>query len=664
MRLSGYWKSISVLMFVLALTQAHAQFQEPTADELKMTSDPKAPGAAAVYLYREETTDDRLHYHTLYERIKVLTEKGKELATVNIPYDRTEDKVTDIHARTIHADGTVAPLEVKPADLVEAKGKTFQVNKVVFTLPSVEVGSILEYRLQIRYPDERVSSPTWQIQQPYYVHKAHYEFKPFDRSGSRVVLDARGDAANRLMYSWRFDPKWKIEYNELKQNYTLNIEDVAPLPDEDWMPPLNTLRQKVEFYYTSATTGVEYWQRAGKIWSKGTNEFLDVNGGIKKIAAGLVAPTDSETDKAKKIYDAVEKLENTAFTRSKSEAERKKEKLREIKKTEDVWTRGGGSPDELALLFVALARGAGLKAWPVQVVDRNLAIFDPDFLSLRQLDDYLAIVSIDGKEQVLDPGQKACTFGQMSWKHALAGGLRESAAGSGADFVKMPSQNYRQNTTQRVADLTIGPDGALTGTVRIVMAGAEALYWRQKAIEQAEAETKKDFNEWTKGFLPEGVDSDFDHFLALEATDTNLIALVKVSGTLGTLSGKHMFLPEEFFAAHARHPFVAQQKREVTVDVHFPAIEQDQITYQLPEGFAVESAPKPASLQSGQSAVCKIGAKAEGQTVTVTRTLAYNFTLLDPKEYGPLHDFYQQVATADQQQLVLSKAASAKAGGQ
>ena len=44
----------------------HAQFQAPTKEELEMTSDPKAPGADAVYLYREEKTDDNLHYHSDY----------------------------------------------------------------------------------------------------------------------------------------------------------------------------------------------------------------------------------------------------------------------------------------------------------------------------------------------------------------------------------------------------------------------------------------------------------------------------------------------------------------------------------------------------------------------------------------------------------------------
>jgi hypothetical protein len=63
-----------------------AQFQQPTDEELKMTADAKYPGAAAVYLNIEEIANDPLHYESFYARIKVLTEKGKELATVEVPY--------------------------------------------------------------------------------------------------------------------------------------------------------------------------------------------------------------------------------------------------------------------------------------------------------------------------------------------------------------------------------------------------------------------------------------------------------------------------------------------------------------------------------------------------------------------------------------------------
>ena len=65
------------LIFLTAFTSiAHAQWTPPTDEELKMTSQPEVPGAAAVYLFKEEITDDKLHMWSKYVRLKVLTERG------------------------------------------------------------------------------------------------------------------------------------------------------------------------------------------------------------------------------------------------------------------------------------------------------------------------------------------------------------------------------------------------------------------------------------------------------------------------------------------------------------------------------------------------------------------------------------------------------------
>lgn len=58
------------------------QWTAPTKEELSMTSQPEVPGAAAVYLNKEETTEDKLHAWSIYVRLKVLTEKGKDYANV------------------------------------------------------------------------------------------------------------------------------------------------------------------------------------------------------------------------------------------------------------------------------------------------------------------------------------------------------------------------------------------------------------------------------------------------------------------------------------------------------------------------------------------------------------------------------------------------------
>jgi hypothetical protein len=435
------------------------------------------------------------------------------------------------------------------------------------------------------------------------------------------------------------------------------VEDVPALPDEDWMPPLNSLTLRVLFFYSGFRDGLQYWQETGKEWAKDTEKFADADKAIKSSVAELVSTGDSEEQKAKKLYDAVMKLENTDFTRHKTSEERKKENIKEIKKAEDVWVQKSGGSDDLALLYVAMARAAGLQVVPMQVVNRDRAIFDPDYLHVGQLDDYIAVVTINGKDVYLDPGQKMCPFGLLHWKHTYASGLRMN--GKGAEIAATPGNTYLQNTVQRIADLTVGPDGSGTGSLRVVMNGQQALYWRQTAIHNDEDEVKKRFNETMRDIVPDGVQADFDHFLALDDYNSNLVAVLKVSGQLGSATGKRFFLPGMFFESRAKHPFVANEHREIPVDVHYPERLVDDVTYHLPDGFGVESAPQSATIPWASSAQFRVASKSDKDKVEIARSLAYNFTLLEQKDYSDLHNFYQKVATADQQQLVLARATQA-----
>jgi len=63
-------------------------FQTVSPDELKMTSEPKAPGAPAVILFREVDRDDRgqAAHEDVYLRIKILTEEGRKYADIEIPF--------------------------------------------------------------------------------------------------------------------------------------------------------------------------------------------------------------------------------------------------------------------------------------------------------------------------------------------------------------------------------------------------------------------------------------------------------------------------------------------------------------------------------------------------------------------------------------------------
>jgi hypothetical protein len=654
-------------LFAVAVSPVlvRAQFQPPTDEELKMTADPKAAGAAAVYLDIQEIDNDPIHYQSVYTRIKVLTEKGKELATVELPYLRGDWKVTDIKGRTIHPDGTIVPLEGKPEDLLSEKKGDYQVGRKVFTLPSVEVGSILEYSYNIRYDDNHFSSPSWEIQRDYYVHKARYQFTPFkafmpggaDTSTSMFLIDSRGRAVNSLIW-WRSLPPGVDIKTDIGGHYTVDVADVPPIPDEEWMPPIQSYLYKVQFYYMAASNPSEFWINEAKFWSKDVDRFAEPTKTIRAAVDGIIAPTDSDLDKARKLYAAVEALDNTDYTRTKSASEMKELKIKEAKRAEDTWTQKSGSSDDIALLYLAMLRAAGLAAYPMKVVDRSQGIFDPSYMNFDQLDITLVVLSIGGKETILDPGEKMCPFGSLNWRHAEARGIRQSA--QGLSLMTTPAQPYTDNSTTRNADLTIDEHGGVTGSITMVMQGQEALRWRQKAIENDVAEVKKQFDRDLEDIAPDGVEVHVDHFLALDQPESNLIAMCTVKGSLGTATAKRLLLPGFFFETRGHVPFVNQEKRMEQVDMHYADRVTDMVVYNLPAGMSVEGAPQDAKVAWAGHAVFIVKSQQDSGKLTIAHSVAHGFALAKADDYQDLRGFYQKVAAADQEELVLTTAAVAK----
>ena len=631
-----------------------ADWQQPTPEELKMASDPAAPNAPAVYLFREETVVDDYHMHSMYARIKILTEKGKEMfSDIEIPYEATNFSITDVAGRTIHADGTVVPLTTKPIDKLVVKSGKYKVMEKVFSMPDVQVGSILEYRWKLRYDDNHFSSPAWYIAQPVFVHKAHYHFSP-TKSSVTIIHTEHGhqDVVNSLGYTFSLPSGGKVM--EVRDGYDLNVENIPALPDEDFMPPFRSLSYRVIFYYSPWRTADEYWRNQGKYWSKDFDHFANPSGKIHGAVQQIVSPGDTDQQKVEKIYAAIMKLENTSFTRTHSAEENKAEGLK-VKNADDIWEQKRGTADEITRLFIAMVRASGLKAYGMTVVDRDKNVLQTGYLDWDQLDDELAIVPIGGKEIFFDPGQRYCEFGKLHWKHTMANGVRQTD--NGTLIAITPPLTYKDNQTDRIADLGLDPDGKLHGFIRLTMTGTEALSWRHAALESDEEEVKKDFEDDLRRRMPPGVEIKTNHFVGLTDYSAPLLVQVDVSGTLGTSTGKRVFLPAVFFEASAK-PLFVQEKRENPIDLHYPFTVHDQVTLALPPGMTAESVPKENSVPFSPFADYIAKFAMQGNTYAYGRLLRLANPFYKVTEYSDLRSFYQKTNADDQVQVVLKAGAA------
>lgn len=650
----------AVMMAVAAFPLiASAQFQQPTEQELKMTSDPKAPGADAVYLDFQEKDDNMLHFRTVYARIKVLTEKGKERATVTIPYEAGGfAHVDDIKARTIHPDGTVIPLEGKPADLLVVKSGDYQQKSKTFTLPSVTVGSILEYRYELRYSDYYVMSPTWAIQGQYFVHKAHYVFIPWHGLGGYFITNDQGKVLNHLV-DWVNLPKGvQLLVQDASSKVILDVSDIPAAPNEEYAPPADIALYNVKFYYSWTKSSDKFWQDAADYWSKQTDHFADPSKAVREAVKGIVAPGDSEIDKAKKLYAAVEALDNTDYSRQKSQSEMKKLKMKNVTRAEDVWKNKSGDSNDIALLYLSMLRAAGLKAWAITVKNRDDGPFDQSYMSSDQFDATLVILESGGKEILLDPGEKMCPFGTVNWRHSGVGGIRQFADKPG--FTITPQQSFMENQTTREGDINIDGQGNVTGRVNFVMTGQAALKWRQMALRNDDAAVKKNFDSVLATIVPVGVEAHVDHFLGMNQPDSNLMAVVNVKGRMGSAMGKRLLLPGLFFESRGNEPFVKEAKRLEPVDMHYSDEITDQVTYHLPADMTVEGAPANDKIAWPGHAVDVVKSEADPGEITMACALVRGFTEVKAAEYSDLRGFYQKVAAEDQQEMVLKRVAAAR----
>ena len=610
-----------------------------------MTAEPAAPDAAAIYLYREERADDKLHMHSLYVRLKVLTEKGKQYADVEIPYEGHSFGIRAVEGRTIHSDGTIIPFTGKPYEKVLEKTKTQKYMAKVFTLPDAQVGSILEYRYELSYEDNIVYSPRWLIQQPLYVRKAHYQFLPTEHR----LMNDHGESMNAELEYFPLLPKGaQIQYSPVEKLFRLDLDKIEPLEEEEYMPPMDSISYRVLFYYTLARTAEAYWKDEGKFWSRDIDRFMSPNK-LTGIVNQIVAPADTPRQKVQKIYDAVMKLDNSSFDRGHTRVEDNAEGIK-IKTAADIWDAKRGNADELAVLFAGLVRAAGLKAYVAVVTNRNRAIFLKSYLSMSQLDDDIVIVELEGKEEFFDPGERYCTFGQLHWKHTMTSGLRQTD--HGAELFDSVPVAYKTTSVLRTADLSLEPDGKLSGSLRIAMTGNKALYWRQRALSTDEEAVKKEFEESLQPTLPPGVEAKTDHFLALTDYDRTLMAVMTVSGSMGTATAKRVFLPTLIFEAGSK-PLFVHDKRTAPVDLEYPYQSQDTIVIHMPASLAVESAPKDAQFPLANNALYKTTVKQDPGKIEIDRVFILANSLYTADEYGGLKDFYQKVNARDQEQAVL-----------
>ncbi|HEY1744891.1 MAG TPA: DUF3857 domain-containing protein [Granulicella sp.] len=643
--------SFTVLTLACGYARAEANWTAPTAAELVMTAEPKAPGASAILLSYEETDDSNSAEVTLHVRIKILTAGGFSAATVELPQSLVDSGENDqeIFARTIHRDGTVIPFKGTPQNspLTHDGGDVLR----VITFPDVEVGSILEYICHYRSQNNLLSylvnyyAPVWHVQRRYFIKSEHFSLKaPTDKDPdfTRWVATLPPSAVLK----------------RVKSNVVLDLADVLAIPDEELMPPEESIFYKVRFFFYNDTRE-KYWGTSGdrvdSVWSN----FDQPHKAVTDAVHDLVLPSDSDEVKLHKIYTAVMQMENTDLTRRRTQRENKQNGTRVAKNSDDLWIAKRGDSWELTLLFVAMARAAGYEAHPMAVASRNQAVFDRNVLSWAQMDSMLAVVEVGGHNIFFDPGTRYCPFTRLAPWHANVAGIS-----SDRKFMKLgvtPGQLFSDSRIERLADITLAADGSVSGTVKIGWLGLAGLPFRLKALREDRVEVDADMEKMTQSQMPPGIELKLGSLTGLTDGDAPLIATFTVSGAFGGITQKHMLLPFQLFESGSRPMFAAETR---TQPIRFPDAYKvnDEYKLHLPPGFKVESLPESKVFRMASDIAYRTESKENiatvpngGDTLIVLRVFGLNRVDYEISDYKALKSYFGQIASSNEAQIVLTR---------
>jgi Domain of Unknown Function with PDB structure (DUF3857)/Transglutaminase-like superfamily len=613
--------------------------------------------ADAEALFWEVRVDDAKEDLVIsnYIRIKVFTERGRESQSkIEIPFGRIfgrDIQLRDIAARTIKPDGTI--IEVKKDDIferVERRMSGLKLKVKSFAMPGVEPGSIIEYRWR-----EVFSSNAKYIRLPFQrdipIQKVSYYVKPF--SGPNFPYAMRYQVFR--MPSAEF-VKDKNGFHRMMRT------NVPAFRKEPRMPPEDQMRQWVLIYYSEDRKLVpeKFWKEYGKEKYDQYKSSAKVNDEVRKAAAEVIAGATTPEQQLQQIFEfcrsRIKNLHDDAGGLTLEE----RDKLKSNKSPAETLKRGGGTGEDIDMLFAALATAAGFETRIVLTADRSDIFFDPAFADDYFINTYDVAVRVGNEWRFYDPASTYVPHSMLRWQEEGQKALLTDP--KDPVFVTTPLSPPEKSVQKRSATLRLSEDGTLEGDVRIEHTGHFAVDMKENFDEETQTEREQAL-----------LDNLKEQMSTAEVTNISIQNVkdpikpfvqtyhVRVPG-YAQRTGKRLFLQPAFFQ-YGLKPLFATSERKHPIYFNYPWSEDDTVSIELPVGFALDSPDKPAPFGSGNISQynVKLVVTKDGRKLIYNRTFFFGGegSIFFPTEgYTTLKRFFDTLNKNDSHTITLKQSAT------
>jgi hypothetical protein len=589
-----------------------------------------------------------------YIRIKVFTERGRESQSkIDIPFGNffgSNIKIQDIAARTVKPDGSI--VELKKSDVFErtiVKASGVKVKAKSFAMPGLEPGSIIEYRWREVRVNRSANYVRLDFQRDIPVQLVKYLIKPFPFEG----LGMRSITLNgaNSPFAKEKDGFWAT-----------SMSNVPALHEEPRMPPENQLKTWMLVYYTKdeKIDAEKYWFDLGKRIYESTKSLLKVNDDVRQAAAAATADAKTDDEKIARLFEFCRtKIKNVSDDASGISPEERK-KIKENKTPADTLKRGVGTGGDIDLLFAALATAAGFDARIVMAADRGDFFFDKSIPNAYFLEPSSIALRVGDNWRFYNPGYNYVPLGMLRWQEegeqALVTDPKQPV------WLNTPLSDPEKSRVQRRAKFTLVDDGTLEGDVQIEYTGQFAIERKEENDDDSANQREESLKDEVKRHLSTAELGNIRIENVTDPVKPFVYAYhVKVPG-YAQRTGKRLFLQPAYFQRGVS-PLFSASARQYPVYFHYPWLEDDEVSIELPQGFSLDNADAPSPFSGGPVGEYKpsIGVTKDGRTLIYKRNFFFGGggnILFPVNAYPQLKNFFDMLNKQDNHTVTLKQTAT------
>ena len=644
-------KKIQLLLSILIVQFTFSQtieFGEVSREELLEKKYSNDPAANAVVLYKNQKTYFNGNFGSveletkIHERIKIYNKEGFDKATITVNLFKSrsnKERVSKIKAYTYTLeDGIVVKTKLDKDQIFESKF-SYNYNQVKFTMPNVKEGSVLEIQ--------------YKISSPFYFNIDEFRFQ-YDIPIKKLEAEIRTPEG----YNFNAKQKGYIRFNpkrSLKTDHRLgmsvnvlnySLQDIPALKEESFVNNINNYRAGVIFELVS----VELPGQAGRYYSKtwgdvaktigNTNDYeddLDKTRSFDDVLDDLISSEPDDVSKMEVIFKHVKENINWNGIDGKYFQKGIKKALKEKK----------GNVADVNLTLVAMLRYAGINANPLIISTKDNLI--PFFPTIDRLNYVLAYAVIDGKQYFLDATEEFSDINLLplkdyNWKGILVDNTKMV-------WKRVSIEQPDFGMSQYILKAIVNEEGVVEGNLK-------ARHTNHKAYKFRENFKDQDLDAFTarKEELFENI--EISNYEAKNTDDykghvSESFDFYKEAGV--EIIDNKIYIQPLLFLKIKENPFKSD-KREYPIDFGYPTKERYMVSINIPEGYAVESAPEPIVVKIPNNlGEFKFIPKVLGNKIQLAVSLEINSSIVGSENYSFLKEFFNQMINKEKEQIVLIK---------